>query len=309
MQYKRIIITGSDGFFRDSSEYHQPVKKSNRLHLILFVLTVFSTMAAGSMLATGKNPFASFQIFMKGLPFSLTLLSILGVHEFAHYFAARYWGIHVTLPYFIPAPMTLIGTFGAVIKMKSSIPNRKALVDVGVSGPLAGFVVAVAACVAGLYLSDINPGMDTQSAGNIFLGESLLFKFLGFIVHGPLPDDAVLNLHPIAFAGWIGLFVTALNLLPIGQLDGGHVLFALSPKIHTLISRLRLPVLLLLGLTFWPGWYVWAALSFFFGRTHPYPDRMDARLGTSRSILAAAALIMLVLCFMPSPIEVSEGLL
>ena len=308
MLYRKIIINPGDGIFHDVASLKAPKKTSRRIHIILFVLTVISTIAAGAFLETGLNPYASFAVFLKGIPFSATLLSILGVHEFAHYFTARYWGIRVTLPYFIPAPITPIGTFGAVIKMKSAIPSRRALIDVGFSGPIAGFVVAVAACIIGLLMSEIGTTPAIQPAGSIFLGESLLFKGLGYLVFGSLPDTSVINLHAVAFAGWIGLFVTALNLLPIGQLDGGHVLFALSPKLHTLITRLKFPLLLLMGLTFWSGWYVWAFLSFFFGRKHPYPDRMDSQLGPLRTLYATLAIILLILCFMPSPIQISEAL-
>jgi membrane-associated protease RseP (regulator of RpoE activity) len=225
------------------------------------------------------------------------------VHELAHYFAGRKWGIEVTLPYFIPAPFPPIGTFGAVIRMKSSIPNRKALVDVGVAGPLAGFVLAVAASIYGLTQSAVMPLGGTENIA-ITLGESLLFRILSYFIIGPLPEGHDVMLGPIAFAGWIGLFVTALNLMPFGQLDGGHVLFALSPRVHDLFRRIRVPLLILLGLTLWNGWYVWAVLLFFLGGPHPYPDYMEERLGPLRTALAFAAIIVFILCIMPSPVKV-----
>lgn len=303
MLYRRIIINPGNGYYHIPGET-EPKEKKTRVHVLLFLATVVTTMFAGSFMADAGNPFTSFSAFLHGLPFSVTILSILGVHEFAHYFSARYWGINVTLPYFIPAPILPLGTFGAVIRMKSSIPNRKALVDVGASGPIAGFIVAVLACVVGLKLSEV--GYSAQSANDIgyVLGESLLFKFLGFLVLGKLPETAVIELHPVAFAGWIGLFVTALNLLPIGQLDGGHVLFALSPRIHSFFRQIRLPLLLLLGITFWSGWYVWALLSLLFGRAHPYPDRMDSTIGPFRTAIAIASIIIFVICIMPTPIKV-----
>jgi len=304
MNYRRIVINPSDGYFRDVSELKPSEKTSGHIHLFLFLATVFTTMAAGSFIATQQNPFGSIGIFLKGLPFSVSILSILGIHEFAHYFSARYWGIHVTLPYFIPAPVLPIGTFGAVIKMKSSIPNRKALVDVGASGPIAGFIVAVIACVVGLKMSRVVPIETFESGVGYILGESLLFKLLSFVTLPSMPDNYVVILHPIAFAGWIGLFVTALNLIPIGQLDGGHVLFALSPELHRMLRRIRIPLLLLLGLTFWSGWYVWAVLSLFFGRAHPLPDRMDASIGKIRTAVAVTAIIIFIICIMPVPIRV-----
>ena len=303
--YRRIVINPGDGFFKNPADYQPPVKKRRLpVNLLLFIVTVFTTITAGAFMSAQGNPFSSVSAFLSGLPFSVTILSILGIHEFAHYFSARYWGINVTLPYFIPAPILPLGTFGAVIKMKSSIPNRKALVDVGASGPIAGFIVAVFACVIGLNLSEVL-SVDSQSAeAGFVLGESLLFKLLGVIVFGDIPDTAVIMLHPIAFAGWIGLFITALNLLPIGQLDGGHVLFALSPRAHTFFRQIRIPLLLLLGMTFWSGWYVWAALSLFFGRAHPYPDIMDARIGKLRTGIAVTAIIIFIICMMPTPIKV-----
>jgi len=303
MLYRRIIIRPGDGYFVDVSEVRPPERGKTRVHLFLFLATVLTTMAAGSYMATGRYPFESIGTFLRGFPFSATILCILGIHEFAHYFSARYWGINVTLPYFIPAPILPLGTFGAVIKMKSSIPNRKALVDVGASGPIAGFVVSVAACVVGLSLSEAYPLEKLGNEYGFMLGESLLFKALGWVVLGNMPDNYVVELHPVAFAGWIGLFVTALNLLPVGQLDGGHVLFALSPRWHGLFGRIRIPVLLLMGLSFWSGWYVWALLSLFFGRTHPYPDRMEPDIGVVRTVIAVTAMVIFVLCIMPTPIR------
>ena len=300
MNYRRTIFFPGDGYFNDVSSQEPRYRNNLRIHVILFLATVLTTTAVGAIMS-GHNPFTSIAGFMGGIPFSLTLLCILGVHEFAHYFSARRWHISVTLPYFIPAPFLPIGTFGAVIRMKSSIPNRKALVDVGASGPIAGFIVAIAASMIGLHLSEVTP-LSGNTSG-LILGESLIFKFMSFLVFGKLPENTDVMLHPIAFAGWIGLFVTALNLIPIGQLDGGHVLFALSPRAHELLRKIRIPLLLLMGLTLWEGWYVWAVLSLFFGRNHPYPNRMEYSIGPLRTIFAVTALILFVLCITPTPIK------
>jgi membrane-associated protease RseP (regulator of RpoE activity) len=284
-------------------EYGQPQAPPSRLwvHVLLFLLTVLTTTTIGAMME-GKDPFGSIRGFASGFPFSFTILAILGIHEFAHYIAGKRWGISVTLPYFIPAPFPPIGTFGAVIRLKSSIPNRKALVDVGVAGPIAGFVVAVAACIVGLTLSHV-AALPEKGPDSLILGDSLLFKFLSYAVIGPLPLNQDIMLHPIAFAGWIGLFVTGLNLMPFGQLDGGHVLFALSPKIHDLLRRIRVPLLVLLGLTLWSGWFVWALLLLFIGGPHPYPDTMEPRLGPLRTALAVFGLVMFFLCIIPAPVK------
>ncbi len=303
MQYRRVIIHPSDGFFKEPERNTAPEKQNYRLHILLFTATLLTTTFIGATME-GGNPFVNVGDIAQGLPFSLTLLLFLGTHEFGHYFAARRWNVRVTLPYFIPAPFPPIGTFGAVIKMRSAIPSRKALIDVGAAGPLAGFVIAVAASIIGLHLSDITTTQAVNSEEFIMLGDSLAFKFMSYLVYGPLPENADISLHPVAFAGWLGLFVTALNLLPIGQLDGGHILFAISPHVHEMVRRIRIPLLLLLGFTFWSGWFIWAIILLFIGQPHPYPRKMEPELDTVRKTAAAAALIIFILCMMPAPIIV-----
>ena len=302
MQYRRIIIKPGDPRYRNVDATSQSVPK-RRKHLLLFLATLLTTTGVGAIMA-GENPFLGFAHFAAGLPFSVSILSILGIHEFAHYFTARAWGIRVTLPYFIPAPVLPIGTFGAVIVMKSSIPTRKALIDVGASGPIAGFLVSIAACIVGLGLTQVVPIETLDSGVSYVLGESILFRALSTLFLAPAPADHVHLLHPVAFAGWLGLFVTALNLLPIGHLDGGHILFALSPRLHDLVRRIRIPVLLLLGITFWSGWFVWALLSLIFGKAHPYPDRMDISLGPLRMAIAVGAILVFLLCITMTPISI-----
>ena len=298
------MIYPGDGYFQDVSNEGLKPKNSHRLHIILFLSTFLTTTVVGALFMAGKNPFTSVSGFMSGLPFSLTLLGILGVHEFAHYFSARYWKINVTLPYFIPLPLPPIGTMGAVIRMKSSLPNRKALVDVGSSGPIAGFIVAVIASAVGLSLSEISMVSGPELGDSLLLGESLIFKFISYLVLRDLPADAVIHLHPVAFAGWVGLFVTALNLIPIGQLDGGHILFAFSPRVHELLRRLRFPLLILMGITLWEGWYVWAVFSLLFGRSHPYPNRMEYTIGPARTAMGIVSFLVFILCMTPIPVMV-----
>jgi len=302
MLYRRIIINSSDGFFRDIKPKENRFRNSWKFHLLLFIATLITTTGVGSLMAGGN--LTSFSGIFKGIPFSLSLLSILGVQEFAHYFAAKRWGITVTLPYFIPAPILPIGTFGAVISMKSSIPNRKALIDVGASGPIAGFIVAVIATIIGLKMSQVVPLDSLGKDFSYYYGDSLIFKLLVHITLGKIPAGYDVLLNPVAFAGWIGLFVTALNLLPIGQLDGGHIIFALSTRYHELIRRIRIPLLILLGLIFWEGWYIWAILSLFFGKAHPYPDYMETKLDFKRKFLAAFSIIVFVLCIIFIPVSV-----
>jgi membrane-associated protease RseP (regulator of RpoE activity) len=259
-------------------------------------------MAAGAMQA-GVNPFSHPELLYKGIPFSATLLLILGVHECAHYLAARQWGVRATLPYFIPVPPTLfmIGTMGAFIKLRSPIPNRNALVDMGVSGPLAGFVVAVLVSMIGLARSEVIRMPEAMEGGALFLGNSLLFSFLSGAVIGHIPEGYDVMLSPVAFAGWIGLFVTAINLLPIGQLDGGHVIYALFGSRHRLIGKVTVVALLPLGI-FWQGWFVWAFLLFMvLGMKHPPPYDMYQPLDPRRRLVGYVAIGVFLVSFTPVP--------
>jgi membrane-associated protease RseP (regulator of RpoE activity) len=276
--------------------------------LILFLITLMTTTAI-SALHNGVNLLVEPWQIYQGLPFSLTLLAILGTHEFGHYLMARHHGVAVTLPYFIPAP-SFIGTFGAFIRIKSVVPDRKALFDIGVAGPLAGFAVAVPAIVVGLVLSDTRPAADLSGIG---LGSSLLFNGMVQAILGVAPDAYDVILHPVAFAGWIGLFVTALNLIPAGQLDGGHIVYAVWGRWHRLVTLLCIVALLTLG-WFWPGWWVWAFVVFWFSGAHVawrqglryaflHPPLLDetASLTATRKAVALAAMLIFLLTFPPVP--------
>ena len=184
----------------------------------LFAVTVLTTLVAGALQA-GVNPFEDPWQIWKGIPFSFTLLLILGCHELGHWLASRRHGVDVSFPYFIPGP-TLVGTFGAFIAMKSPISDRNALIDIGAAGPLAGLAVTIPVLFVGLALSQVVPAVQTEGVG-IHLGECALFSAVNWIVNGTIGPDQDVILHPVAFAGWIGLLVTSLNLIPVGQLDGG----------------------------------------------------------------------------------------
>lgn len=235
-----------------------------------------------------------------GLPFSLTLLAILGVHEAGHYLLARRHRIATSLPWFLPAP-TLIGTFGALIRMRGPLWSRRAIVDVGAAGPLAGFVVAVPVYIVGLLLSDVRP-ITGIPEGSLMLGESLLTRGLAWLVFGALPEGHEIFLHPVAFAGWIGLFVTSLNMLPLGQLDGGHVVYGLAPERHAMIARLTLIGLVVAGWLGWEGWFFWAILGVFVGAgRHPAPMWSEDHLAPAGRNTGLAALAIFVLTFVPVP--------
>jgi membrane-associated protease RseP (regulator of RpoE activity) len=270
-----------------------------RLHILLFVLTFITTLIAGSLL-NGVVPWDEPEKIYMGLPFSLTLLLILLAHELSHYFMSRRHNVSATLPYFIPAP-TLLGTFGAVIKMKPPIPNRRSLIDIGASGPIGGFVVSIVVAVVGLRLSEVKPHGEIQEG--IAFGSSLLFLFLSDMVLAVDPDSYDILLHPVAFAGWVGFLVTSLNLLPIGQLDGGHVTYALFGEGHRAIGRVSIPVLMFLGIIFWPGWIIWAVLMIIIGYRHPPVVYPEVSLDRKRKLLGWLCLVIFLLTFTPVPIQ------
>lgn len=243
------------------------------IHWLLFMLTIVTTTWAGAA-HQGINLFTQPERFTAGLPYSFGLLAILGVHEMGHYFAARRHGIDVTPPFFIPVPFAL-GTFGAFIKMRSPSQDRIALFDVAVAGPLAGLVIAIPALLIGLRTSTILPP-ETEALGHMFggtsVGSSLLFAALAKLSLGDgLQSGHIIRLSPLAFAGWLGLFITALNLMPIGQLDGGHMARAMfGTRTGTNISRIAMWTLFLLALFIWPGLMMWTFIVFFIaGRGTP----------------------------------------
>ena len=276
-----------------------------RIPVILFLATVVTTLGAGAMMA-GADPFADPAALLEGVPFSAALLVILLAHEFSHYLISHRHGVQASLPMFIPAP-SLVGTFGAVIRIESPIPDRRSLLEIGIAGPLAGFLVALPIAVVGLKLSHVavHPASTAAGAGGggdmgIGLGSSLLFTLLERLVLGPLPQNASLVLHPVAFAAWIGLFVTAINLLPVGQLDGGHVLYALAGKRQEGISRVVVLALAPLGFLWW-GWFLWGGVLLLIGLRHPPVLAEGSRVGMREHVLGAIAAALLLLTLAPVP--------
>lgn len=266
------------------------------INLILFIITVVTTLIAGS-LQQGVNLLENPWLLWKGMPFSFTLLLILGSHELGHYFMSKRHHIDVTLPYFIPAP-SLIGTFGAFIKMRSPVTDRRILLDIGAAGPLAGLIVAIPVIFVGLSLSKIVP--ETESGG-IHLGASILFSLINWLVHGFMPENTSLILHPVAFSGWIGFLVTSLNLLPVGQLDGGHVAYAIFGFRQRAVARVIMVILLVLGITGWSGWLVWAVLLYFMGINHPQVAYEWIPLDRKRKVIGCLTLIVFLITFSPVP--------
>lgn len=288
------------------------------LHVALLGLTIFSTTFIGAAhylsFAADFGPSDSDPVFgalvsspsfwLHGLWYSMTVLGILGCHEMGHYVACRYYGVDASLPYFLPAPTPLTGTLGAFIKIRSRIPSKVALFDIGIAGPIAGFVVAVPALIIGLMLSRVVP-LPADFPG-LELGEPLLFRFASHLIFGSVPDGSTINLHPVAFAAWFGLLATALNLFPISQLDGGHISYAVLGKRSTWVTMGMLTVAI--GLTtVSSSWLVWTLLLvvmlFVVGPRHPPTLNDHMPLDRTRLLLAAFAVLMLILCFTPAPIE------
>jgi len=275
------------------------------LPLVLFGLTVFTTLWAGAYQAysgTIRGPVAFLwehpEMLPQGIPFAGTLLFILLTHEFGHFILSKIHRVPASLPLFIPGPPHFIGTFGAIIRMRGPILNRRALFDIGVAGPLAGFAVALVALVVGLFLSTV---VDRTSTFGLELGEPLLLKLMAWLIIGPLSPQADVLLHPVAFAAWFGLFVTSLNLIPIGQLDGGHVAYALWGHRQRTMAFAVIPMLILLGFVGWPGWFIWAFMAGVWGIAHPPVIDPQVPLGRGRVLVGWFAFAVFVLTFAPVP--------
>ncbi len=273
--------------------------RSDRPHinLVLFVATYLSTFF------TGWLPHRSVS---EGLWYSTAIITILLAHEMGHYLMCRRHGIRATLPFFLPFPFPFLnpfGTLGAVIRMESRIPSRKALFDVAVAGPLAGLMVTLPCIYYGIQFSDIT---DLSDVGNVVtLGESFLFAQISKLATGTLPPEKDILLHPLAFAGWAGLFVTALNLLPIGQLDGGHIVYALIGRHHRVVAFVALVAFALICVFVYFGWALLLVLIIFFGYQHP-PTLDERPIDGKRFALGVITLILFLLSFTPKPFQLGS---
>lgn len=300
----------------------RPAKRPGSLiQAVLFAATVASVFFVGltwsvSYLhagAPGGDPFANLKASAFREPAALALaaaytavlLAILLAHEMGHYLTCRRNGLVATLPYFIPAP-TLIGTMGAFIRIRTPITRKARLFDVGANGPLAGFALAVPALAAGVALSRIVPALPRQDV--IVFGEPLLLRLFMALFLGPVPEGFDVAFHPVGFAGWVGVLVTAFNLFPVGQLDGGHVAYAVfGPKTRH-FGKIVLALFALLGLFFWAGWFVWGLALALIGLKHPRVLDQETPLDRRRAGLAALLLLIFVLSFIPAPVEGFSGI-
>jgi membrane-associated protease RseP (regulator of RpoE activity) len=305
------------------------------INLILFAVTLISVLMTGALYGIDEGlvrefgaTMAAFRNLPEGIPFAVSMLGILVAHEFGHYFAARYHNTPVTLPYFIPFP-SLLGTMGAFIRLKAPPKNKKVLLDIGISGPLAGLAVAIPVLFIGLALSDFTTLSTAPREFPSLEGNSILYLAAKFIVKGELLPMPVsyggvnpvlywirfvvsgtpfpfggrdVQLHAVAWAGWAGLLVTSLNLIPAGQLDGGHVIYVLLGKHARKLWPFIVVVLLGLGVL-WTGWYIWAALIFFLGRMHAQPLDDITPLDGRRKLIALFGLVVFVLVFIPVPLS------
>ena len=280
-------------------------------HLVLFVATVLMTTVIGAQhyagfLGSGAVVPTGWALYQHGLWYSAAVLGILGAHEMGHYLACRYYRIDASLPYFLPAPL-LGGTLGAFIRIRQPIPNKRELFDIGIAGPIAGFLVAIPVLFIGVSLSTL---FKVPTTGEVWIfGEPLLLKGIIWLVWGTRDAGFDLNIHPVAIAGWFGLVATLLNLFPFGQLDGGHISYAVLGRRSTQVSYATILCFLALSVVSM-SWMVWTGMMlvmmFFFGPHHPRTHDEDMPLDTGRLWLAGFAVVMFVLCFTPVPVTFVE---
>jgi membrane-associated protease RseP (regulator of RpoE activity) len=299
----------------------RPSARGWRLAIFLFLVTCATTLLTGVMFeapsggSESLDPFQRLQevlvaimaqpsLVLLGVPYASCVLAILGTHEMGHYIACRKYGIDATPPYFLPSPPGgIFGTFGAFIRIRAPITDRKALFDIGVAGPLAGFAVAVPVMILGITMSGWRP--EPPGAGGYAFGDCLLVRALTdwLAAPPPAPTGYVFEIGSVAMAGWVGLLATALNLLPVGQLDGGHIAYALSRRFHTIVSRLCLAGFVVLGLWINESWLFWATVLVFLSPRHPLLQDESRPLSPARLAVAILAGLILLVSFIPSPIR------
>lgn len=254
-----------------------------KINIILFIATFCTTF------------------YINGPWYSVLIMTILLAHELGHFFMCKKYNVEATLPYFLPIPFPPFGTFGAVIKMRGQIPSKQALFDIGAAGPIAGLVFAIPAIIVGLCFSEVAP--QSGSSQHISLGEPVLFSILAKVVIGNVSEGFDVFLHPVAFAGWAGLFVTALNLLPIGQLDGGHILYALLGEKSKIVYKVVISIFCIIAILIYHGWILFAVLLVLFGFRHPAPVDEITGLDSKRRLIGIGMFVIFLLSFTPVPLK------
>ncbi|OGU62157.1 MAG: peptidase [Ignavibacteria bacterium RBG_13_36_8] len=330
----------SENYYESTTTaYNSPKKKKTSLwiHLLLFIITLFTTIIAGIEWTTGTLGPYEISILKEGLPYALSILFILGCHEFGHYFAARFHKVDTTLPYFIPFPpipgFFHFGTMGAVIKTRSIIPNNKAMFDIGVAGPITGFVACLIVLIYGFthlpgieYILSIHPDYFSPEYGvnglGLEFGDTLVFAFLRNVVTSSdqfIPPMSEIYHYPYLCVGWFGLFVTAMNMIPVGQLDGGHVVYSMfGQKKHETVASVSMLILLFIGvlglissifefnITFgWSGWLFWAFILYFLIKIKHPPVVHFEKLDPKRMLFGYISMVILILSFSPTPFVIS----
>ncbi|MEG8946059.1 site-2 protease family protein [Rosettibacter firmus] len=328
-----------ENFSAEIRDYYTPKenKSSYLIHLILLIITFLTTIIAGLEWTTGKIGPYEITDFTKGLPYAISIIFVLACHEFGHYFAAKYHRVKATLPYFIPFPpipgFFNFGTMGAVIRTKSITPNNKAMFDIGVAGPISGFIACIIVLIYGFthlppvdYILTIHPDYFSPEYGkdtiNLEFGSTLIFEILKYLFTKPgdfIPPMSEVYHYPYLCVGWFGLFVTAMNLIPVGQLDGGHIIYSMfGGKIHEAIAGISMIILMILGaggiisslfgLPFefgWSGWLFWALILFFVIKIKHPPVPYFEKLDNKRMILGYIAIAIFILSFSPTPFIIS----
>jgi membrane-associated protease RseP (regulator of RpoE activity) len=288
--------------------------KSVWINIVLLIAVIVTTILTGSLIYLNyldlwsvPNIYEIFTIenlFFGTVLFAIPLLSILIIHEMGHFFVSKKHGVPTSLPFFIPIPPIVpgfnIGTFGAIISSREPMPNKKALMDIGIAGPLAGFFIALPVTIIGIATSEIIFTPEIASGETVF-GTSYLFLLLGHVIHGiPFGTDFAMNMNPIAFAGWVGLLITSINLFPAGQLDGGHIFRAFLGEKQKYASYIAVIIMIL------TGWVFFAfIILFMIGSVHPPPLNDSTKLDTKRKLLFLVALAILILCYIPYPIHIA----
>ncbi len=270
------------------------------IHILLFLSTFLTTTVAGAMVQ-GIFPLST-EVW-RGLLFSAPLLFILSCHEFGHIWAMYKYAVKSTFPFFIPAP-NIVGTFGAIMVLRERVDKSSQIVKIGAAGPICGFLAALPIAILGLKLSQsVNFAREEEGMGFIKLGSSLIFYAIQKLIFGDIEPNSDILLHPVAFAGWIGFFITAINLIPIGQTDGGHIVFGLFQSAHRILSFTFVILLFILGILFWWGWTFWAVLTALLGlRKIPYEPIKDITI--TEKLIGLTALFIFIITFMLAPIEV-----